>query len=405
MPPRRNAKPNAEGRGATKAATQAILEELSRPSPFTVLGINAELLDRITDDEELVIVARGMYRALSTIYHPDQGGDANDFSAIKTALDEITENPSGERTRLLSTTKTTRGKRAVTTKTGVSVGGGNRVQGASNLPVESKAGDAQQIDRYYHSFLPESVQHIASAEFLLIPSSVYKSDMRAPAQYGTFSRGEGIRLGKIPDKINRHEINTEEAAPYKSLFEACTDDAQTHFVRTIEGEIFVAQANGERVSAGFDDSIDDGWFDIGGTGDSRSITTIETPRTFKTYPSLELFGVVMAEDADRYLKYRAANARVEAKMRSAAHLDALEEGEIEVASLTGSAAKERAANLFDQRFLISQREMKGLIANHMPYIRIDTLVNTGDLLIARDTQKDTGIMLGKIQAQLVDRDF
>lgn len=403
MPPRRSRTPGASSkeRQSAKDAAEQLLGDISRPSPFTILGLAPELVEQLTDTDELLLACGGMYKALSRIHHPDAGGDREQFESVNAAYEQINDAPDAERRRFLALQKTakSRAKSAPTR-----VGGGKKVAGTGPSKKEYSIGQTLRVQSYLDTLTPEAVQHIRHAEFLVIPTSVYRADMRAPVKMVTYVRGFGMTVGDSSQIVERVE-ETEQDNAYTALFQACEADGETHFIYVDEsGALYDSQSDGRSNQLGRSTDIPSGWYDLRGADNRRSVTPIQAPAKTSHDPNLVILGSIPEEWSGRFNKGRAAIARTQGGVRESTLLEQLEEGEIEPEDLIGNQSKERTATIFDKRFILSEKDVYKLITGDLPFTGFSSRIKVGDLLIGYDEKTGEGVVLGKVQAQVAHFD-
>lgn len=141
-----------------KDALRRLKDDLKKPHPLRILGLSPEVVQALNSEEALKLAARGMFRALNYVYHPDQSRVKTDSTQklvdLREALQVVEQNPLGARRTFLEESKAKKPKSKAVVE---------RIRYDSVIDI-AKTAVRQMVDGFYS---PESVQRIHSGSILL----------------------------------------------------------------------------------------------------------------------------------------------------------------------------------------------------------------------------------------------
>lgn len=376
---------------SARDALNDLKADLSQPSALSVLGLSPELVDKLSADD-LLVAANGMFKVLSGIYHPDQRGDASgadDFMAVRDAIKAVRANPTGEKQldkvmRRQRPKPNKAGQRVTTARVQTSGGDGRWLQSSQDFLV----------DRYLSGIEDrQSVDHIIRGRFLLDILS-YNETTKVPG-YGngceslSYERDGNISSQRISRLDNYLIGDLNEDDPLKSLFEFTTEDEN---LLISDGVVMSGDPKtGQMRQLDTDIALPDGWYDIRGMGESRSVTPLEPIGKTKEASGLTILGALSKDEGIALQKYVIANGgRASSKAKS------LDEGR--------STKATRGSIGLDARGVIPAKVVRRLI-NGVPNIAtLKSTISKGDLLLGYERRSGQGLMLGQVRQQITEFD-
>jgi hypothetical protein len=379
MPPKRRA-PATEG---NQPPTADLLDQLQKTPALSVLGFSRELVEALGgNDDGLLIAAKGIARALSTQFHPDTGGDPVRFNEVQEALESVVANPVAERILFLSRITKQSAKPAPPTQA-VTMSG-KELKSSEDLRQK-------RIAALSAGYSPESIHRVRSASALVVPHSVYKSDFTAPAETLTYTHGQGITKGRTM-RGDMLPVTSDRAIEYRPLLERLADGLN-HFVLVEDGTAAIQQSHhGGRQTIATGVEVQDGWYDIRGLGDSRTITHLEQPVNLESLDAaIVLCGTITPEQLKNLNKSSVALSANQY----------IQHQELIAGAIDPSQADKSSKAAFDARFQVTPDNMEQLLIGSNRHLGvINPVAENEAILLGLDVRDGSGIILGKIQSLL-----
>jgi hypothetical protein len=274
-------------RDPIRDALKSIADQFQQPNPLEVLGVNRELAAAL-QPEALELAVKGLYRAHQSQLHPDRVGSnpalAEKQQAIQAAYEQVTsEGVAGLRERMLA--KKPRKGSATTTSERLAAQLRDRDKSAKERADISSHKASDYIDSLLSD---ESIRRIKRGFALLRPTSPLKQDQRLSM----------LGLGIDGAHVWLDELTIEQDTPVPRDLAIPKDQLQTNvYVQT--DRALVRDTDGRLVWQST--NLPDGWHQIRGIGDKRSMQSLYLPRRREVFP-FELAGCLPEDTALKLLE-------------------------------------------------------------------------------------------------------